>query len=240
MQYRFVYPAQFLTGIGSELVTQSYAHVFVGSERFRLTSAAVQGPHAQGRQRLVVAVSRRRHRQPAQVVEGIAEPAQQDQALEPLQPECPSALLQPLPLLLRERSRQPGQGFPPEQPDGCGELVCGGGQVARRDDAKGLVAPFVQIRRIEPDLLDDEAVPALATADHRLRGRGGFRIEHPAQRVDVSGQHLVAACGRLLAPHRVEQSLMTHHGPLAQQQSGQHGLPLDRPQLYGRPASPCP
>lgn len=73
VQYRFVHPAQFLTGIGSELVTQSYAQFLVGFERFRLTSAAVQGPHAQGRQRLVVTVGRG---QPAQVVEGIAEPAQ--------------------------------------------------------------------------------------------------------------------------------------------------------------------
>lgn len=50
VQHRIVYPAQFLTGIGSELVTQSYAHVLVDPERFRLTSAAVQGPHAHGRQ----------------------------------------------------------------------------------------------------------------------------------------------------------------------------------------------
>lgn len=49
-QHRFVHPAQILTGIGSEFVPQSYAHVVVGAQGFRLSSAAVQGPHAQGRQ----------------------------------------------------------------------------------------------------------------------------------------------------------------------------------------------
>ncbi|MET7662744.1 hypothetical protein ABZT51_39400 [Streptomyces sp. NPDC005373] len=49
-QHRFVDPAQFLTRIRSKLVTQSYAHVLVGAQGFRLSSAAVQGPHAQGRQ----------------------------------------------------------------------------------------------------------------------------------------------------------------------------------------------
>lgn len=82
-QHRFVQPAELFPRIDAELVTQPNAHALVGVQRFRLAVTAVQGPHPQRQQRLVVPVGRGQDRE---VVQSVTEPAEQDQALEPVQP----------------------------------------------------------------------------------------------------------------------------------------------------------
>ncbi len=236
-QHRFVQPVEFFPRIDAELVTQPYAHVLIGVQGLRLAFTAVQGPHPQRQQRLVVPVGRGQGRE---VVQGVAEPAEQDQALEPVHPQPSPALPQPLPLGLREQPRHAGQGLAPEQGERRGQLVDGPGQLAGRLRTPRLGAPLGQLRHIEPDPVDDEAVPALSAADHRLRRTGALRVERPAQRIDVTGQHFVAGRGRLRPPHPVHQPLMAHHGPPAEQQRGQHGLPFDGPQIqrFSAPARP--
>lgn len=173
-QHRFVDTAQFITGIDPELVAQAFSYVLIDAQRLRLTFAAVQGAHAQRRQRLVARFGRG---QAGEFVQRVGEPGQKNQAFEPLQPDRAPALQQPLPLGVGERARQPGQRLAVEQGERGRQPVHRGGRISAGLRVLSAVDLLGEVRHIEPDLVDGEAVPARFPADHRLRGSGALRIE---------------------------------------------------------------
>lgn len=195
-QHRFMHPTELIAGIDPELVAQSLAHVLMDGQGLRLAFAAVQGAHAQRHERLVVRTGRR---QGGETVQGIGEPTEQDQALEPFHPNPEEALQQSPSFHVGERSGQPGQRLAVEQGERGRQPVHRGGRIAGRLRAPSALDVLGQIRRIELDVVDDEAVPAPFPADHRIRRSGALRVEGLPQLVDVAGQYL-AAGSRWLGP----------------------------------------